>query len=118
MHEFGIIQNIFKVIEDVAAKNQLRSVNKVVLRIGGLRQVVPEFLRFAFETISKGTIAENAELIITEVPIKVKCHACAKEYVVKQRIYVCPECNEGKCEVLSGKEIMVESIEGEKSGGN
>ena len=114
MHEFGIIHNIIKMLEEVGKENNLKIINKVTIRIGKLRQVFPDFLQFAFENMSQNTIAQNAELIIKEIPIKMKCNSCKQEFIVECNTYICPTCGEACLEMLSGKEVYIESIEGEE----
>ena len=63
MHEFSLIQSIFKIIEQVAQANNLQTISKIRLKIGKLRQVAPDFLQFAFAAVAKGTLAEGAALI-------------------------------------------------------
>ena len=113
MHEFSIMQGVFKLLEDIAAQNKLIKIDKVVLKIGKLRQVFPDFLRFAFETISQNTIAENAELIIEEIPIMMHCKSCNKKFKVEHNTYICPKCGATKLEILTGKEVLIASVEGE-----
>jgi hydrogenase nickel incorporation protein HypA/HybF len=113
MHEFSIMQGVFKLIEDVAAKNNLIKIDKVVLKIGKLRQIFPDFLQFAFEVVSQNTIAAGAELIIEEVPITMRCKSCQKEFTVEYNTYICPTCNATELELLTGKEILIVSVEGE-----
>lgn len=113
MHELSIIQNILPLIERVAAENHMTSVKKVTLKVGRLRQIVPEFLKFAFESVTKTTVAEGAELIVESVPILVLCKSCQQQFVVEENIYLCPNCNHTDLQVLTGKEIILESIEGE-----
>jgi hydrogenase nickel incorporation protein HypA/HybF len=114
MHELSIIQNIFPIIENVAKENHLKIVNKVFLKVGGLRQVVLEFLQFAFTTVSKGTIAENADLIIELIPITVDCKNCQKQFTIEENVYICPSCDNTELEVLTGKEVVLDQIEGEQ----
>lgn len=113
MHEFNIIQNIFAILEQLADENHLRVIKKVTLRIGRLRQIVPETMRFAFKTLSAGTVADSAELIIEEIPIKIFCRSCHKTFLAEDNIYICPHCQETDLEVLTGKEITLASIDGE-----
>jgi len=114
MHEFAIIDSIFKIVEKTIEDNQLKSVSRVILHVGKLRQVVPEFLQFAFETVSEGSPAQGAELVVVEIPIKVKCEACGHEALIEHQTYVCPACGHFGLEVLTGKELFIESIEGEE----
>jgi hydrogenase nickel incorporation protein HypA/HybF len=110
------MQGVFKLLEDIAVKNNLIKINKVILRIGKLRQVFPDFLRFAFENISKDTIADGAELIIEEIPITMRCKSCNQEFTVEHHTYVCPVCGAVKLELLTGKEVLIASVEGEDGG--
>lgn len=112
MHELKIIQDIFPLIEKVAKENHLRSINKVVLAIGNLRQIQEEFLQFAFKTVARDTIAKGSVLTIKQVPICVFCHNCKQKFEVKENAYVCPHCNGVSLEILTGKEIILESVDG------
>ncbi len=113
MHELKIIQDVFPIIENVAKENHLKSINKVFLQVGGLRQVVPEFLQFAFATVAKDTIAAGAELIIELIPITARCKNCQKQFTVGENIYVCPHCDSSDLEILTGKEIVLAGVDGE-----
>lgn len=113
MHEFSIIENIFKTIDKIASDNQLKVITKVTLKVGKMRQIIPDFLRFAFETIAKNTLAANAELIIEEIPMTVRCHRCDKISLIEELILICPNCVTTNIEIISGKELILETIEGE-----
>lgn len=112
MHELKIIQDIFPLMEKVAKENHLKSINKVVLAIGNLRQIQEEFLQFAFKTIAQDTIAKGSELVIKKVPICVFCRGCQQKFEVKENAYVCPHCNGVSLEIVTGKEIILESVDG------
>jgi hydrogenase nickel incorporation protein HypA/HybF len=114
MHELKIIQDIFPIIENTAKKNHLKSINKVFLMVGGLRQVVLEFLQFAFKVVAEDSIAANAELIVKLIPVTACCKKCRQQFNVGENIYICPHCDSSDLEVLTGKEIVLESIEGER----
>ncbi|MEI8055377.1 MAG: hydrogenase maturation nickel metallochaperone HypA [bacterium] len=118
MHELKIIQDIFPVVENTAKKNRLKSVTRVVLQIGALRQAIFEFLQFAFATVAKGTVADGAELIIELIPITAQCKACHKKLTVKESIYICPYCDSSDLAIIAGKEIILDSIDGETENAN
>lgn len=114
MHELSIIQNIYNTIKDIAAENNLKVIKKVYLKIGALRQVVPEFLTFAFEHVTADSLAQGAELIIEVIPVQILCHTCQQQHTVTDNFYVCPNCNSADIEIITGKEIVLASIEGEQ----
>lgn len=114
MHEFSIIGQVLKTVEYVASQNNLSKVTKIVLQIGKLRQVMPDFLQFAFEAASSETIAENAILELKIIPIKIECLKCHCVSSVNKTAYFCPDCRSNEIKIISGKEILIESIEGDK----
>lgn len=114
MHELGIIQNVFRIIEEVAAEHHLIKVHHVKLKLGKLQQIVPEILTFAFEAAAKGTNIEGATLQVEEVPITMVCNGCEREFVVENQMYICPECSGTHLTMQTGMEIILESLEGEQ----
>ena len=52
---------------------------RVEVKVGHLRQVVPDSLAFAFALVAEGTVAEGAELVMEEVPAAGVCRACGAE---------------------------------------
>jgi hydrogenase nickel incorporation protein HypA/HybF len=114
MHEFSLMEDLFKLIKDLAEKNKLKRVTKITLQIGKLRQVQPDFLEFAFEIISKDTIASDAKLIIQEIPVVMECKSCGEEFKVEENTFICAKCASSDLVLKKGKEIILENIEGEK----
>ena len=114
MHEFSIMQNLLKIIEKEAEANSLSKVNAITVKIGKLRQVVPEFIEFAFTTIAKDTVAANAKLNIESIPITIHCGKCNQDYPVIEDTYTCPKCDSIDIKVITGKEIILASIEGDR----
>lgn len=114
MHELGIIQNIFQILEEVAEDNQLIRITKIKLKLGKMQQIVPEMLTFAFETVAKGTKAEGAVLEVEDIPVKMQCRACHAEFLVEEHIYICPKCAGTNLTMLTGMEVLLDSVEGEQ----
>ena len=75
MHEFSLIENILRTVEETARREHLRTVTGVRLVVGRMRRIVPETMRFAFEAASKATVAEGATLHLEFVPIRMRCGA-------------------------------------------
>ena len=88
-----------------------RPVSRVEVRVGHLRQVVPDSLRFAFELITAGTVLEGAELALEEVPARVRCIACEAETELEEFPAHCGECGGLDVEVTAGEELLVDSID-------
>ena len=118
MHELAVAQAIVAAAE-VHAEG--RPVTAVRVRVGRLRQVVPEYLSFYIELASRGTACEGAEFEWVRVPSRLRCADCGAEWdpapppahgedqlTVRFR---CPGCESGNHRVLSGDELVVESID-------
>jgi hydrogenase nickel incorporation protein HypA/HybF len=108
MHELSIADAVVTIASRHAAG---RKVTRVDLRVGHLRQVVPDSLTFAFELVSAGTELEGAELVIEEVPATVRCGACAAETTLVEFPAHCSACGGFDVEVTGGDELLVDSLE-------
>jgi hydrogenase nickel incorporation protein HypA/HybF len=113
MHEVSIVEGLIEILLDVARENGLSKVTRITLRIGEMRQIVPDALYFAFEAVGKGTIAEGAEIVINSVPTCARCSDCSNEFSVEEYCFFCPSCSSRNVSVIKGKELFVDSIEGE-----
>ena len=108
MHELAIADAVVQIASRHA---QGRTVSRVDVKVGWLRQVVPDSLLFAFELITNGTELEGAELVIEEVPARVHCGACAAETELTDFPAHCGECGGFDVDVTAGEELLVASIE-------
>ncbi|MFX1490317.1 MAG: hydrogenase maturation nickel metallochaperone HypA [Promethearchaeota archaeon] len=119
MHEFSFAYNIFKVAEATAKKYNAKQITEVHLEIGELTLIVPELLQRSFEMATKGSIAENAKLIIKITPGKITCRDCNKESVVTLnrdaqltglQLFQCSHCGSNNTEIIEGKKANVKNI--------
>ena len=111
MHELGITQNILDSALAEAEGAGAREVRQINLVIGELSGVSEESVRFHFATLSRGTIAERAELAFTVAPAKSQCRRCDSVFEAEKHDWACPECGGSDLEVTGGRELRVESIE-------
>jgi hydrogenase nickel incorporation protein HypA/HybF len=108
MHEFSVAA---AVVDTAVRHAQGRQVTVVSVRCGRLRQVVPGPLEFAFGLLSRETLCEGARLEQEQVPARLRCGPCAREWEIELPDFRCPTCGGADVEVLSGEELEVESIE-------
>jgi hydrogenase nickel incorporation protein HypA/HybF len=88
-----------------------RRVTAVQLRVGALRQVVPDSLELYFEIVSRDTPCEGARLELELVAARLACEPCAREWEVQLPAFRCPTCGGADVKVVAGSELEVESIE-------
>jgi hydrogenase nickel incorporation protein HypA/HybF len=88
-----------------------KPVTSVLVRIGHLRQVVPDALIFSWQMLSTGTDLEGSVLEVESVPATVSCKACGVETTLDMPIVACGECFSRDVELLTGEEFAVVSLE-------
>jgi hydrogenase nickel incorporation protein HypA/HybF len=102
---------MLNLVLEQAEKAKAKRVGKIRLVIGEMTGVVSECVQFYFDFLSKGTPAEGAALAIKAVPTQAKCRECGKVFELEEFDWTCPNCRGNNIEILSGKELFVESIE-------
>ena len=114
MHELSLSSAI---LGTVVKHADGRRVSVVSLRVGALRQVVPDTLNFYFDIVAKETVCEGARLEQELIAARLRCANCENEWEIELPVFMCPTCGaRGAVEVASGNEFEVESIEVEEAG--
>ena len=108
MHELSLATGI---VETVIRHADGRRVTSVEMRIGTLRQVVPESLDFYFGICSRDTLCEGAALEHEIIPARIRCRACGEERELTEPDFRCRACSATQVEVVAGAEFEVDSIE-------
>jgi hydrogenase nickel incorporation protein HypA/HybF len=111
MHELGVTQNILEIALEHAQKAKARKIRRIHLVIGGLSGIVDESVQFYFDFVSKGTLAEGAELTFEKKPTILRCRSCGREFSFERNTWICPACQAPGPEIVSGREFFMESIE-------
>lgn len=111
MHELSLSGAIVNTVVKHAAG---RPVTVVSMRVGRLRQVVPDTLEFYFGFVARGTVCEGARLEQELIPARLRCEPCASEWEVDFPMFRCPSCGGAQVDVVSGNEFEVESIQVEE----
>jgi len=112
MHELALIESMIDIVLEEMPRHSLTQVESITLRIGEMRQYVPEALNFGFECLSKDTPLEGAKLFIEKVPTKGYCALCDKNFTLRNFFDKCPTCKETISQIISGKELELVSFEG------
>lgn len=111
MHELSLSSAI---VNTVAKHAHGRRVTVVYLRVGRLRQVIPDTLEFYFEFVARDTVCEGARLEHEMIEPRLRCTPCGREWAIEIPAFRCPTCGGSDVEVACGDEFEVESIEVEE----
>ena len=111
MHEMSLAEGVLQLVEDTAKRENASRVKLVVLEIGRMSSVEPEAIKFCFEAVTHGSIAEGAVLEIVAVPGAGWCMLCAETVAMQERYGACPRCGSYQVQPTSGTEMRVKEIE-------
>ena len=121
MHELSMAQGIINAVLETAEKNNATEVNKIYIEVGRLAMLNPEQLRFLLDVLVENTIAENAKIDISEIPVTISCPECVYEGIANlddsdhyAPIIECPKCENLRISILDGKDCVVKNIVVEK----
>lgn len=107
MHELSITQSVVDAVCERAAG---RPVHSIKVQVGALTAVVPEAMRFCFDLVVEGTVAQGARLDIDMRPGALHCRSCGADAVLADAIALCP-CGSADVDVVAGRELRIVSME-------
>ncbi len=109
MHELSLCHAIAGVVAPHAAG---RRVEVVRVRVGSLRQVVPDTLIFCWTIVRDHHDMADAELELELIAAAVRCNSCGQTADIASRWSVsCPSCASTDVAVLRGEEFLVTSVD-------
>ena len=111
MHELAVCQALMEQVENIAIEEQATQVTVIHLGIGPLSGVEPRLLEQAFSIARAGSIAAEAELMISSMPIQVSCKQCGQLTEALPNRLVCGSCGDWRTSLVSGDELELTSIE-------
>ena len=108
MHEMAIAEAIRDTVRARATDGR---VERVDVRIGHLRQVVPDSLAFAWEVLTQDSDLAGSALVIDYVPATVACNACAAVTELDLPILQCGACESFDVALRTGEEFELASFD-------
>jgi len=111
MHEISICEGILQVIEDQAIAQNFKEVKSIRLELGPMAGVELEALRFSYDVVTRGTIADNSKLEVIQLPVNAWCMPCSGPVEVKQRFEPCPQCGSYQVQINGGDELRIKDME-------
>ncbi len=111
MHEVSLIESVVALVEDERRKQAFSRVRMIRLKVGALGHAEPDALRFCFDAVTRGTIADGARLEIETVPGEGRCSACRQLVPLEDRFAACPVCGSAQVRMTAGDELRLAELE-------
>lgn len=111
MHEMALCEGLVQALEEQAGTQGFSRVHAVRLEVGALAAVECDALRFNFDIVARGTLAQDAQLDIVEVAATAWCMPCGTTVKVRHFGDPCPHCGSHQLQVLDGKQITIRQLE-------
>lgn len=113
MRELQIIHSIFDQVLRKVQEDGDNRVTRLQLALGELSELNPVSIQNQWQAISKGTLAEQAQVHIRLISAEVQCMACFQKYHPADKKILCPYCGSFGAKILTGEDCYLESIETE-----
>lgn len=111
MHELAVAQALVEQVESVIRQHHAAAATLIRVRIGPLSGVVAELLANAFPLAAAGSRMEHAVLDLVAAPITVRCETCGAQTEAAMNRLVCGACGDWHTRIVSGDELLLESVE-------
>ncbi len=111
MHELSVCLSLLEQLQGIAAAHDARRITRIELGLGPLSGVESGLLRNAWPIASAGTIAVDAELVIEESGVAVRCTRCGAETPARPNRLVCGACGDFRTTLVSGDEMILRRVE-------
>ncbi len=112
MHEGNFTEQIVEALLSELSPYAGARPKRVCVEVGEMLHLIPETVRAHYEMLTRGTPLAGAELELQEVPVRVLCDMCGQRGTVEDHhVLLCPCCGASRVKVLSGREVIIRSIE-------
>ncbi len=111
MHEMSLCESLIGVIEESAQKEGFTKVTRVRVEVGRFAGVEQSAMRFGFEVVARGTLAQGAVLDFVDVPGSAWCFDCGRTVELENRLDPCPICAGTRLQPSGGMEIRLKDME-------
>ncbi len=111
MHEMSIVQSMLETALEQAGQHQAKRITRFNIEVSALADESEDSLRFYFESLGAGTLAEGAQVDIVRVPVQARCFDCGHRFSVDAEMHACPNCGSLRLELLAADEFKLVSID-------
>jgi len=111
MHELSVMMEVIRIVEELAEDKNIGHVQSIVLEVGELSAVVPDFMIEYFPiVVADKPLFRDAELKFIVIPGRGICDTCLKPYEVGKNRGICPYCGSKEKTLISGQEFNIREI--------
>ena len=72
MHEISIVRQVTKTVMDYAAENNITEISEIVLQIGELSMIVPQYVEEVYPLVVKDTMLADTKLKMEMIYIMIQ----------------------------------------------
>jgi hydrogenase nickel incorporation protein HypA/HybF len=94
-----------------ARQSNSKHIKHLHLLLGEISELDQNSIQKNWDELSKGTLAESAQLHFRRITAEVQCMSCFQKYHPGNGKILCPYCGSVGAKILSGEEFYLESIE-------
>ncbi len=116
MHELSVTQSILDIALRHGEEAGASRITHLYLVLGDLSTIVDDSVQFYWDIISRGTMAEGAQLHFQRVPATLRCLGCQMTFSPDGQDFACPDCGSLQVMVVDGDQFYLDSIEVEGEG--
>ena len=110
MHERSLVQSLLSQVEHLSAQHDAVAVDSVTVELGPLSGVEAELIRSAYSDLAALRFRNEPELIIREVPLRVRCRSCGRQSTVLDLVLQCSGCGSTRVHITSGDAFCLVDI--------
>ncbi|MCG8371368.1 MAG: hydrogenase maturation nickel metallochaperone HypA [Proteobacteria bacterium] len=111
MHELSVCLSLLDQVQALSGERGAVRAARIELDVGPLSGIEIDLLESAWPLAAAGTIAADAELVITAMDIVIRCDACGAETAAEANRLVCGRCGDFRTTLVSGGEMILRRIE-------
>ena len=108
MHELSICRAVVGIVSRHADGRPVRTVH---LRVGQLRQVVPDTLEYCWSLVTADTPLAGAALDVESVPATIRCGQCDHTTTIAAPVLVCGACGGTAVTLVTGEEFLLTTLD-------
>lgn len=112
MHELGILSSMLKTLENIMEEENLTHIDKIVLQVGEISGIVPDYLEYCFPAAVYKTKFEDMKMEMEIIPGYVKCGYCSEEFNALKNDRKCPKCGAtDNMSPIMGQDFLIKEIQ-------